>query len=147
MKIFDVQQLAKADKVTIEKQGITSGILMERAATLVYNEIHSMLQRCKTPIKIFCGIGNNGGDGMVISRLLIEQNYNVSIYVVNYSTARSKDFLANYNKLKDFSRNMPSLINGKEDFPELSDKDFIIDSIFGIGLNRPLENWVGGTHQ
>jgi len=142
MKIFDVQQLAEADKVTIKKQGITSEMLMERAATLAYNDIHSRLQGAQLPIKIFCGIGNNGGDGLVVGRLLLEQNYNVTIYVVNYSNARSKDFLANYNKIKDISTTWPPLINGSEDFPKLSDEDFIIDAIFGIGLNRPLEDWV-----
>ncbi|MCJ7758866.1 MAG: bifunctional ADP-dependent NAD(P)H-hydrate dehydratase/NAD(P)H-hydrate epimerase, partial [Gillisia sp.] len=140
MKIFDVQQLAEADKITIKKQGITSEMLMERAATLVYNEIHSRLQGAQLPIKIFCGIGNNGGDGLVVGRLLLEQNYNVSIYVVNYSNARSKDFLANYNKIKDISTTWPTLIYGREDFPKLSEEDFIIDAIFGIGLNRPLED-------
>jgi len=143
MKIYDVQQLAEADKITIKKQRITSEMLMERAATLVYTEIHSRLQGAQIPIKIFCGIGNNGGDGLVVGRLLMEQNYNVTIYVVNYSNARSKDFLANHNKIKDISITWPALINGKEDFPELSDEDFIIDAIFGIGLNRPLEDWVG----
>ncbi len=142
MKILDVQQLAEADKVTIEKQGITSGMLMERAATLVYNEIHSRLQGAQLPIKIFCGIGNNGGDGLVVGRLLLEQNYNVTIYVVNYSNARSNDFLANYNKIKDISTIRPTSISRREDFPKLSDEDFIIDAIFGIGLNRPLEDWV-----
>ncbi len=142
MKIFDVQQLAEADKVTVKKQGITSEILMERAATLVYNEIKSKLQGSQIPIKIFCGIGNNGGDGLVVGRLLMAQNYNVTIYVVNYSNARSKDFLANYNKIKYTSSPLPALINSREDFPKLSDKDFIIDAIFGIGLNRPLEDWV-----
>lgn len=142
MKIFDVQQLVEADKVSIEKQGITSEILMERAATSVYHEIHSRLKGAGIPIKLFCGIGNNGGDGLVVGRLLLEQNYKVTIYVVNYSNARSEDFLANFNKLKDVSTTWPTLINSTEDFPELSDKDFIIDAIFGIGLNRPLENWV-----
>jgi hydroxyethylthiazole kinase-like uncharacterized protein yjeF len=143
MKIYDVQQLADADKITIEKQGITSEMLMERAATLVFNEIHSRLQGAQIPIVIFCGIGNNGGDGLVVGRLLLEQNYDVTIYIVNYSKERSKDFLANYNKLKDLSTTWPTLINAGDDFPELTDKDFIIDAIFGIGLNRPLEDWVG----
>jgi hydroxyethylthiazole kinase-like uncharacterized protein yjeF len=115
---------------------------MERAATLVYNEIHSRLQGAQLPIKIFCGIGNNGGDGLVVGRLLLKQNYNVTLYVVNYSNVRSKDFRANYNKIKDISTTWPTLINGTEDFPELSGEDFIIDAIFGIGLNRPLEDWV-----
>ena len=53
MKIFDVAQLSEADKVTVEKEGITSEMLMERAATLVFNQIHFRLQGSKIPIKIF----------------------------------------------------------------------------------------------
>lgn len=142
MKIFDVEQLAEADKVTIERQGITSEELMERAAGRVFEEIHARLQGAQLPIKIFCGIGNNGGDGLVIARMLLEQGYNVTVYVVNYSDKRSDDFLSNYNKLKETSRNWPVIIREKDDFPALSPRDFVIDAIFGIGLNRPLEGLV-----
>jgi len=143
MKIFDVKQLAEADKVTIEKQNISSLELMERAAGLVYEDIHSKLQGAQIPIKIFCGIGNNGGDGLVVGRLLLEQGYQVTIYVVNYSDNRSENFLDNYDKIKDVTNTWPTLLKGEKDFPEISDNDFVIDAIFGIGLNRPLENWVG----
>ena len=142
MKIFNVQYLAEADKITIEKQGITSEELMERAATLVFEEIHSRLNNEKVPIKIICGIGNNGGDGLVVGRLLIEQGYNVEIYVVNFTKERSKDFLSNYDKIKQLGVSWPTLLKGIEDFPVLTPKDFVIDAIFGIGLNRPPEGWV-----
>ena len=142
MKIFNVQYLAEADKITIEKQGITSEELMERAATLVFEEIHSRLNNEPVPIKIICGIGNNGGDGLVVGRLLIEQGYDVKIYVVNFTKERSKDFLSNYDKIKQLGVSWPVLLKGKEDFPELTPKDFVIDAIFGIGLNRPPEGWV-----
>ena len=143
MKIFDVAQLAEADKITIEKEGITSEMLMERAATLVFNEIHSRLQGAKIPLKIFCGIGNNGGDGLVIGRLLIEYGYDVTIYVVNYSNTRSEGFLANYKKIKEVASSWPTLLTAKDELPELKETDFIIDAIFGIGLNRSLDEWVG----
>ncbi len=143
MKIFHVQQLAEADKVTIEKQGITSGELMERAATLVFKEIHKRLAHEPIPIKIFCGIGNNGGDGLVIGRLLLEQGYDVTLYVVNYTNKRSEDFLLNYNRIKETGAKWPTLLKHEDDFPEITPKDFVIDAIFGIGLNRPAEGWVG----
>lgn len=143
MKIFDVAQLAEADKVSIEKQGITSEELMERAATLVFNEIHSRLQGAEIPIKIFCGIGNNGGDGLVIGRLLVENGYEVRIFVVNYSDQRSEDFSANFEKIQGLDCSKPILLREKDDLPDLQDTDFIIDAIFGIGLNRPLDPWVG----
>lgn len=142
MKIFKVQHLAEADKVTIKNQGITSEELMERAGTLVFNEIHKRLQNEPIPIKIFCGIGNNGGDGLVIGRLLYLEGYNVTMYVVNYTNKRSPDFLANYNKIKEIRSTWPELLKDEEDFPEIAKGDFIIDAIFGIGLNRTPEGWV-----
>lgn len=143
MKIFTIKQLAEADKITIKKQDISSTELMERAATLVFNDIHSKLNGAQLPIKIFCGIGNNGGDGLVIGRLLLEHGYKVTVYVVNYSNNRSEDFLVNYERIKEVSNDWPITIKGEKDFPNLTEKDFIIDGIFGIGLNRPLEDWVG----
>lgn len=143
MKIFDVDQLLQADKITIEKERITSEALMERAATKVFNEIHQRLKGAVLSIKIFCGVGNNGGDGLVIARLLLEFGYKVTVYVVNYSENRSGDFLKNYEKLKQVSKPWPILLTENEDLPELNEQEFVVDAIFGIGLNRPLEEWVG----
>ena len=142
MKIFTADQIKEADRQTIRKQGISSNELMERAGTLVFNEIHSRLEGSGGPVKIFCGIGNNGGDGLVIGRHLIEQGYDVTIYIVNNSDKRSDDFLKNYDRIKNLTKNRPVLLKSEEDFPELSQEDFIIDAIFGIGLNRPLVDWV-----
>ena len=132
MKIFQVKHLAEADRVTIKNEGITSAQLMERASTAVYNEIHKRLNHEQIPIKIFCGIGNNGGDGLVVGRLLLEQGYNVTIFIVNFTKERTPDFLLNYNKVKDMGEPWPTLLMREEDFPALSSKDFVIDAIFGI---------------
>ncbi|HKJ48163.1 MAG TPA: NAD(P)H-hydrate epimerase, partial [Christiangramia sp.] len=142
MKILTAEQLSEGDKITIKKQQITSEELMERAATLVFNEINNRLQGAPIPIKIFCGIGNNGGDGLVIARHLIQHGYHVTVYVVNYSDKRSDDFLTNYEKLKDITNDWPQLIKSEDNFPEINIGDFIIDAMFGIGLNRPIEGWV-----
>lgn len=142
MKILSAEQIMEADKVTLEKQGITSNDLMERAASLVYDEIHKRLQGAKIPVKIFCGIGNNGGDGLVIGRLLLEEGYDVTLYIVNYSDQRSKDFLINYDRIKNLTNKWPVLLKSEADFPEISYGDFIVDAVFGVGLNRPLVDWV-----
>lgn len=142
MKIFKVKHLAKADQITIKKEGITSAQLMERAATGVFREIHKQLNHAQIPIKIFCGIGNNGGDGLVVGRLLREEGYNVAVYIVNFTKDRTPDFLLNYNRLKDMGKPGSILLQEEEDFPEISSKDFVIDAIFGIGLNRAAEGWV-----
>ena len=142
MKIFSAEQLMEADRRTIRNQDITSDELMERAGTLVFNEIHKRLKGAGGPVKIFCGIGNNGGDGLVIGRLLIEHGYEVTIYVVNYSDKRSPNFLKNYDRIKNVTKKWPILLKSDADFPELSKEDFVVDAVFGVGLNRPLLEWV-----
>ncbi|HSI70729.1 MAG TPA: NAD(P)H-hydrate epimerase, partial [Gillisia sp.] len=128
MDIYDVKHLAEADEITIERQGITSGDLMERAATFAFKEINARIELGSVPIKIFCGIGNNGGDGLVIARLLMEHEYNVEVFVVDYSKNRSKDFLSNYEKLKNLGRPWPILIKSETEIPEIGETDLVVDA-------------------
>ncbi|WP_378174755.1 NAD(P)H-hydrate dehydratase [Aquimarina sp. SS2-1] len=142
MKIFSADQMRKADEVTIQSQKITSLELMERAATQIFNLLHQRLQGAPIPIHVFCGIGNNGGDGLVISRLLVEHGYHVKTYIVNFSDNRSEDFLANYDRLKATGSEWPIQLRSDVDLPAIQQQDMVIDAIFGIGLNRPLLPWV-----
>lgn len=142
MKILSAQQLAEADQSTISKQQISSNDLMERAATLVFERIHQRLNAAAVPVKIFCGIGNNGGDGLVVARLLMEHGYRVTVYVTNCSKKRSADFLANYSRFKEVAKDWPILLSCKEDFPVITPQDIVIDAIFGTGINRALSGWM-----
>ena len=142
MKIFSSEQLNEADKITTEKQQISSADLMERAGNQVFNWLHHRMQGAQVPIHIFCGIGNNGGDGLVVGRLLIESGYNVHMFVVNCSDKRSSNFLINYDRIKNVSNSWPVLLTSGKDFPKIEEDDIIIDAIFGIGLNRCLDGWV-----
>jgi len=142
MKIFSAAQLHEADLQTTKKHEITSLDLMERAGTQIFNWLHQRMQGAQVPIHIFCGIGNNGGDGLVVGRKLIEEGYNVEIYVANFTDKRSKCFLINYDRVKEITKKWPKLMTSEEDFPEINPQDIIIDALFGIGLNRPPEGWV-----
>ena len=141
MKIFSAEQIYKADKLTIEKEQISSDMLMERAATRLFEWIHTRLQGAQVNIQLFCGIGNNGGDGIVLARHLKEHGYNIQVHVVNYSEKRSKDFLLNLERLKD-RKIWPDFINEDSSFPLISPEDIVVDAVFGIGLSRPLDSWV-----
>ena len=123
MKIFSTNQLYKADKITIKKQKIRSTDLMERAGNECFNWLHQKIQGAPFPIHVFCGIGNNGGDGLVIGRLLMLHGYNVKIYIANFTDKRSKDFLINYNLIKDTSNEWPFLMTSEEDFPIIEEDD------------------------
>ncbi len=142
MKILSAQQLHEADKVTTEKSNITKLDLMERAGNQIFAWLHSRMQGAQVPVHIFCGIGNNGGDGLVLGRFLHEHGYNVHIYVANFTDKRSKCFLVNYDRIKEITKKWPKLMTSEEDFPEINPEDIIIDALFGIGLNRPPEGWV-----
>lgn len=142
MKVFSKEQIYEGDKLTTERQNIVSTDLMERAAMQIFNWMHRRMQGAQVPIHIFCGIGNNGGDGLVLARHLILDGYNVKTYVVNCSDKRSKDFLINYDRIKNVTKDWPTLLSCTEDFPEIHQDDIIVDAVFGIGLNRPVDAWV-----
>lgn len=141
MKIFTAKQIYAADQFTLEEQDISSDALMERAATRLFNWFHHRLQGDQVKIKLFCGIGNNGGDGLALARQLWEHGYNFEVFVVNYSEKRSHDFLINLERLKD-RKIWPNFVNQDTELPSLDSEDIIIDALFGIGLNRSPDQWV-----
>ena len=142
MKIFSKEQIYEGDSLTAQKQNITSTELMERAATRIFDWMHLRMQGAQVPIHVFCGIGNNGGDGLVLARHLITHGYNVHVYIINYSDTRYKDFLLNYDRIKNVTKKWPLLMTNAKELPVINPDDIIVDAIFGIGLNRPIDDWV-----
>ena len=104
MKVFSKEQIYEGDKLTAERQKISSTDLMERAGTQIFNWMHTKMQGAQVPIHVFCGIGNNGGDGLVLARHLITHGYNVNTFIINCSDKRSKDFLINYDRIKNVTK-------------------------------------------
>lgn len=141
MKILSANQLREADKFTIKQQQISSTDLMERAGKGVSNWLLERLANSNVKIAIFCGIGNNGGDGLVIARHLLQNGIDVDVYVVNFSDNRSEDFLTNLNRLKDTGE-WPVFLSERSEIPQLAPETIIVDAIFGIGLSRPPAQWV-----
>lgn len=142
LKILSAQQLAEADQSTIDKNQISSNDLMGHIAKLIFDKIHQRLQGSPVPIKIFCGIGKNGGDGLALARQMIQHGYHVTTYVTNCSKKRAPEFLYHYDKIKEVTKDWPILLSCKEDFPDLHPQDIIIDAIFGTGINRPIDGWM-----
>ncbi len=141
MKIFSKKQIYNADKFTLKDQNIESIELMERASLALFNWLHSRLEGKPLKINLFCGIGNNGGDGLALARHLWEHGYAFKVYIVNYSENRSEDFLSNLKKLKE-RKIWPEYMNEATALPEIGAEEIIIDAIFGIGLNRNPDVWV-----
>lgn len=141
MKILPVEKIREADAFTIENEPIDSVDLMERAASMVYEWF---MKRCKTKevsVKIFCGIGNNGGDGLALARMLYFSGIIPQVFVVRYSDKMSRDCEINFTRLKEETEVPMYDIFSEDDFPYIYDNDIIIDAIFGSGLNRPIEGF------
>ena len=97
MKIFFTNKTKKLDRFTIENEPVKSIDLMERAASSVTFEIISRWKR-NTPIVVFAGPGNNGGDALAVSRMLIEEGYTLDIYLFNPFQRLSQDCLKTVSK-------------------------------------------------
>ncbi len=140
MKIPTIRNAREADVFTIENEPITSVDLMERAASTAFGWIEDKLNhQTETEVKIFCGMGNNGGDGFVLGRLLCQKHYDVEVFLVHVGEKMSHDCQVNYERLKTLNPSVIHDVFSKDDFPEISDSDVVIDAMFGSGLTRPLE--------
>ncbi|HLS31113.1 MAG TPA: NAD(P)H-hydrate dehydratase [Flavobacteriaceae bacterium] len=142
MKIYTAQQIGKADKATLKSQDITSLELMERAAVLAFSTLIKKYKNKTVGFQVFCGIGNNGGDGLVIARKILEYGYEVKVFVVEYSKYYSPEFETNLNRIKNEYDLKIDFLNEKSKKPALKKADVLIDAIFGIGLNRAMPIWV-----
>lgn len=136
MKIFTAEKIRLADQFTIDNEPISSVNLMERAALTCTDWIST---NCKhhTKFAIFCGNGNNGGDGFAVARMLYLKGFDVDVFINKENFKFSDDALINFKRLKDISG-----ISVK-DFIEVEKYNFertiIIDALFGTGLSRNLE--------
>lgn len=141
MKIFNAKEIYDADKITLERQQISAVDLMERAAVQIFNWMDVRFKGNNSQIHIFCGVGNNGGDGLVLARHLEQHGYKVALHIINFSDNRSKEFLVNLERLKKIGVS-PNFIDEGSQIPTLDSDHIIVDAIFGIGLKRDVAPWV-----
>lgn len=143
MKILSANQIKEGDLFTIKHEPIKSIDLMERAAEKCFDWIYNNAPKVFPANKeerdwifnVFCGLGNNGGDGLAIARLLNKNGYDVKLYIVEFSDKVSADFQANYERIKK-SKFTISHIKKPADIPEIESGSMVIDAIFGTGITR-----------
>ncbi len=136
MKILSASEIRKLDQFTIENEPISSIDLMERAA-ITFSDWYRETFDDEQVIRILCGPGNNGGDGLAIARILSNAGYKVEIDLVNPLESFSNDAEENLNRLP---KEIPvRKIKEVKDIPLNYSSEIIIDALFGSGLNRPLE--------
>ena len=138
MKIFTSAQIHELDKFTIENEPISSLDLMERAARVLTQAVTN-IYKPTTPVVVFAGPGNNGGDALAMARMLAERDYQVSVYLFNISGKLSPDCAANKSRLQECKR-IQNFVEVIEEFdpPRLEQHMVVIDGLFGTGTNKPL---------
>ncbi len=135
MKVLSAEKIRKADAYTIANEPIESFKLMERASAKCAEWIKSNIDAGKSFI-VFCGPGNNGGDGLCIARLLKLSGRNAEVFLIQGEN-QSEDFKKALNaatesgvKIREYDQ--------KNSFPH--DKNVVlVDAIFGTGMNRKVE--------
>ena len=125
-KILSVKGIKKLEIQEFEKRG-NSFSLMKSAGISAVKIILKLIK--KKPIIIVCGPGNNGGDGFIIGNYLHKKKYKVKVFCLQKKYYKG-DALKAFKELKIKTQNI-SKFKAKKN-------SVIIDSIFGIGLNRPI---------
>jgi len=137
MYIFSASQIRAWDEYTILHEPIASIDLMERASVACYQWLLKY-RNTDTSFVVFCGKGNNGGDGLAIARLLAESDHTVTVYILEFGHKGTDDFQANLARLHG-TRATIKFIPAEENIPVLTRGEIIIDALLGSGLNRPLD--------
>ena len=138
MQILSAEQIRAWDQYTIQYEPISSIDLMERASQKCVNWLLEQGWKNQRYL-IFCGKGNNGGDGLAIARLLLEENIPVSVFILEFGKPGTDDFQPNLQLLHTLPSASIHFIQSAENFPAISENDILVDALFGSGLNKPLE--------
>ena len=137
MQIFATEQIREWDEYTITHEPIASIDLMERAATACFDWLlqHNYKNR---RFSIFCGKGNNGGDGLAIARMLAQTNHPVTVYILEFGHKGTNDFQQNLARLHETPATI-KFVSSEANLYPLPPGDIVIDALLGSGLNRPLD--------
>jgi NAD(P)H-hydrate epimerase len=135
MKILPVSLIRAADAYTIAHEPIADIDLMERAASSCCKWLKDRIPAGRT-FKIFCGSGNNGGDGLAIGRMLLGAGFRVEVFTLADPEKMSESCRINYERIRDAG--YLTLIEPMN-LPDIRESDIVIDAIFGSGLTRPAE--------
>lgn len=137
MKLLSARQIQEWDAYTIQRKGILSADLMETASKAFTTQL---LQDYTDAVivYIFCGKGNNGGDGLVVARMLAAAGIQPQVYILEFGAAGTPDFQLNLQRLHAITSNI-HFIQDASYFPALPANSLVVDALYGSGLNRPLQ--------
>lgn len=138
--VLSAEKLRQADAHTIAHEPIASINLMERAAVACANMLMETLAY-DVPVVVLAGMGNNGGDGLAIARILHMAAQPVRVLVPRYKAEGSPDFEVNLWRAQRADI-LVELVDEGAELPPFTQGSFVIDALFGTGLQRPITGWL-----
>ena len=142
MRILNASQMREADRRTIEEIGIPSLVLMENAGRQVVAALEARFEDLEEQrVAVLAGRGNNGGDGFVVARTLLNRGIDVSVFVAGSLEEIKGDARVNLEVLGRLGLSVVEIGNEQQwelHSSEVSSCDIIVDAIFGTGLSTPI---------
>jgi hydroxyethylthiazole kinase-like uncharacterized protein yjeF len=135
-------EMQALDRLTIETRGVSGEILMESAGRALVRpalELRALSARTEGPVRVFCGAGNNGGDGFVLVRHLWAEGVEAEAILIGDPARLPRDAASNWSRLEAVSAPRRVVDPGDEDVDWdrlLSETSVAIDALFGTGLKR-----------
>ncbi len=143
MKILTAAETREVDRLTTERHGIPSLTLMENAGKSVVAFIKQRFAKLgRRRIVILCGKGNNGGDGFVVARHLLEMGARSAVYLFAEPAEVRGDAAVNLKRWQDAARELRIVRDGNEwqaAKAALASADIIVDALLGTGVRGPVE--------
>ena len=138
--------MREADRRTIEEIGIPPLVLMENAGRQVVAAMEAMHgDLLELEVAVLCGRGNNGGDGFVVARTLLQRGVDVSVFLFGRVAEVRGDARTNLEILGRLGLTVVEIADSQAwelHFSEVSDCTLIVDAIFGTGLNAPVSGFI-----
>lgn len=141
VKIFSAAQIRACDAYTIHATPIASIDLMERAAGKCVEWIGGQYGRDSLFV-VLCGTGNNGGDGLAITRMLHQLGYAAKAFLLQFNPDLSADCETNLERLQKVNAELVEALQPDMFITDIPENIIIIDAILGTGLNRAVQDWV-----
>lgn len=146
MRVLNSAQMREADRRTIEEIGIPSLVMMENAGRQVVAAMEAMYtDLSERQVAVLCGRGNNGGDGFVVARTLLQRGVDVSVFLIGNVSEVRGDARINMEILGRLGLTTVEIADSQAwelHFSEVTDCTLIVDAIFGTGLNAPLSGLI-----
>ena len=146
MRILNAAQMREADRYTIEEIGIPSLVLMENAGRQVVAAIETAYaDQLEGRVAVLCGRGNNGGDGFVVARTLLQRGIDTAVFVIGALSDVRAEARTNLEILGRLGVTVVEI--GDEQswelhFSEISQCTLLVDAMFGTGLKAPLAGMI-----